>query len=245
MRRHLSPFIRDDKDRQIQEFCLSLIAYIENVSKGSELTVEDYILFRGEDLDINPKEIENFLDSRIANGIISDIKCEDVDGVKTYVKTENPVLQVYDTIGKKVFYRSGKDGEREYSFNELFSFGTSIPRLKQLKKTFDEVVESTDLIEKTTDKKGQDVYKFYPKPKFVPDYSVLRAVFKVNDTKPGEEWTLSELLGEKPNLSQIRTFNYLISEGIFNNGDVDTEVKCIGPNSSGEMKYSRVKFQWC
>ncbi len=241
MRRRLRrPYFAEDKNRQLQEFCLDLVAYIENVSEGNQWTAEDYLAFRGdEDLEITPKDVEAFLDKGIENGTISNIKCEEIDGVKTYTKVGLPFLMVYSRIFNEVYTDLGEDYDSEYTFNQLFGSKGSVERAKQLKKTFDMVVENTDLVEKRVDKGGFEIYKFKSQPKEDYDCSVLPAVFKANEAKIGEEWTLSQFLCEAPTLSQIRSFNCLIEDRIFRNNDNNTDIKCKGFNSSGEMVYAR------
>ena len=87
-------------------------------------------------------------------------------------------------------------------------------------------------------------YKFAHKPKLQPDSSILTAVFKVQDQKPGVTWTLSELLGAKPTLSQIATFNLLLEQGTFNSFETGTDAVCKGFNASGEMQYALEKPDW-
>ncbi len=237
-RRFRRPYFAEDKNRQLQEFCLDLVAYIENVSEGNQWTAEDYLAFRGdEDLEITPKDVEAFLDKGIENGTISNIKCEEIDCVKTYTKIGLPFLKVYSEIFNEVYSGLGED--YEYTFKQLFGSKGSVERAKQLKKAFDMVVENTDLVEKTTDKEGEEIYKFKSQSKENYDCSVLPAVFKANEAKIGEEWTLSQFLCEAPTLSQIRSFNCLIEDRIFRNQDNNTDIKCKGFNSSGEMVYAR------
>ena len=82
MRRHRLPY-DEDKDRQTRDFCLDLIEYIENLSKGSEFIVSDYLLFcDADDFRLTVEETESFLDSGIANGIFSNLNCEEREGTK-------------------------------------------------------------------------------------------------------------------------------------------------------------------
>ena len=230
------------QERAKLDFYLNLIKDIESMVKGNEFTAEDYMEFYNDrEIDVTVADIDKYLTQNIDNKNISNLKYEETEGVLTYTKTELPFGLVYDKIDSL----QSRDRNRPYTIAEIFSEDFySITMKKQLKEAFEIVIKDSGLVEKQIEKDGTEVYVFKTQPNIEPDLTVLSAVSKIADMKPGSEFTLSELLGETPTDSQIKTLNFLIEERVFDNVENDTNVKCKDLNSSKEMVYIKAKNEY-
>ena len=230
------------QERAKVDFYLNLIKDIESMVKNNEFTAEDYMEFYNDrDVDISAADVEKYLCDGIDNKIISNLKVQEEEGVKTFVKTDLPFEIVYDRIDSL----SNREDGRSYTIAEIFNEDFySITMKKQLKQAFEMVTKDSALVEKKTEKDGTEVYVFKSQANIDPDPTVLSAVFKVADLKPGSEFTLTELLGQAPTDSQVKTFNFLIEERVFENNDNDTNVQCKGLNNSNEMVYVKAKNEY-
>ena len=193
--------------RMSNNYYLNLVKDIEMMPKGSDFTAEDYLTLNNpDDWQVTKDTVEKFLCDGIDNGVITNLTVEDNDSEKVFVKNDICQGVINNGVGK--IYDSWDDMET-FTYEDFCDRDNPINVRRQIKRGFDEVIPTVSDFESVGEVDGVETYLFHkdtPAETAENNQSVFGAILKTQQMEEGEEFTLEDLLGEKPTVASIKLF---------------------------------------